>query len=52
MPALIMNMDRLNRNIRSRRLVPAIKRIHSYGDYIWWEDARTALSAGHGFERI
>ena len=34
MPALIVNMGRLNRNIGPRRLVTVIRRIRSYGDHI------------------
>jgi len=33
MPALIVNMGRLNRNTGPRRLV-TVRRIRSYGDYI------------------
>ena len=34
MPALIVNMGRLNRNIGPRRRVTAIRRTRSYGDHI------------------
>jgi hypothetical protein len=34
MPALIVNMGRLNRNIGPRRLRTVIRRIRSYGDHI------------------
>ena len=34
MPALIVNMGRLNRNTGPRRLVTVIRRIRSYGDHI------------------
>ncbi len=34
MPALIVNMGRLNKNIGPRRLVTVIRRIRSYGDHI------------------